>query len=456
MIQTIPIFSNKIEKSIDKRFSPKYFFLLHELNELEKHPNIKKIEKLVDIVEYIISGSYIPRYFETGTAYLRVSDIKTIELDLNPDNLVFVNENEIAIPGKIKTKEGDLVIGRTAVLGICSLINKLSSGFIISQHLTRLKPKLHLPTGYLATFLNSSLFKKQMEIASFGITRLELTHAQLREVKIPILNKRDMEKIDKLILLADRKHIEALNKIEEAKQIFEEEININQANTKEEKIYFINSDDLTDILTPKFYYPKYLNTLKQLRKKFKTVKLGDIADIKRGDEVGSENYKRYIDKQDSDIPFIRTSDLVNYEIDNYPDYYVDEEIYKELNQDLREEDILYTKDGKIGLSAIITREDKCIIASGIARMRAKKEVNPYYVFLILSTKIGLYQALQRTVIAATLPHLRPERLAEVEIPLIDPRTRNKISELVKGSFELKQEKKKLIKQALEVVENLIK
>lgn len=456
MIRTIPIYSNEIEKSIDKRFSPKYFFLLQELNELKKHSNIKKIEKLGDIVEYIISGSYIPKYFKTGTPYLRVSDIKTIELDLNPDNLAFVNENEIVIPKKIKTKEGDLVIGRTAVLGICSLINKLSSGFIVSQHLTRLKPKSHLPAGYLATFLNSGLFKKQMEIASFGITRLELTHAQLREVKIPILNKRDMEEIDRLILLADKKHIEALNKIEEAKQIFEEGININQADIEEEKIYFINSDDLTDILTPKFYYPKYLNTLKQLRKKFKTLKLGDIADIKQGNEVGSENYQKYIDKQDFDTPFIRTSDLVNYEIDNYPDYFIDEEIYKELNQDLREGDILYTKDGKIGLSAIMTSEDKCIIASGIARIRIKKDVDPYYVFLVLSTKIGLYQALQRTVIAATLPHLRPERLAEVEIPLIDLGIHNKISELVKGSFGLKQEKKKLIKQAIEVVENLLK
>lgn len=64
-------------------------------------------------------------------------------------------------------------------------------------------------------------------------------------------------------------------------------------------------------------------------------------------------------------------------------------------------------------------EDKCILASGISRLRIKKDISPHYVFLVLSTIIGLYQALQRTVIAATIPHLQSERLSEIEIPLID-------------------------------------
>jgi type I restriction enzyme S subunit len=181
-----------------------------------------------------------------------------------------------------------------------------------------------------------------------------------------------------------------------------------------------------------------------------------MAEIKRGDEVGSENYKKYIEKSDSDVPFIRTSDLVNYEVDNYPDYYIDEEIYKELNQDVKEGDILYTKDGKIGLTAMVTQEDKCILASGIARIRIKKDLDPYYVFLVLSTEIGLYQALQRVVTAATIPHLQSERLAELEIPLINPQKQKEISNLVKEAFELKAEKKKLIKEAINQVENLLK
>ena len=74
--------------------------------------------------------------------------------------------------------------------------------------------------------------------------------------------------------------------------------------------------------------------------------------------------------------------------------------------------------------------------------------------MVLSTKIGLYQALQRVVIATILPHLRPERLAEIEIPLINFQKQREISEIVREVFKLKAEKKKLIKQAMTMVENL--
>lgn len=186
------------------------------------------------------------------------------------------------------------------------------------------------------------------------------------------------------------------------------------------------------------------------------MKLGEIADIKRGDEVGSKNYRKYVDRKDSDVPFIRTSDLVNYEIDNYPDYYIDEGIYKELKQDLEEGDIIYTKDGKICLAAILTSEDKCILASGLVRIRVKKELNPYYVFLVLSTNIGYYQAMQRVVIVSTLQHLQLERLEETEIPVIDEQIYNQISQLVAEAFKLKTEKKKLFREVLTKVEELLK
>jgi type I restriction enzyme S subunit len=289
-----------------------------------------------------------------------------------------------------------------------------------------------------------------------GTVSRGINHPALKSIRIPKINSSEQKVITSKVRGVLQNHVLALSRIEQAKKLFEEALNINHQKINEEKTYSVNSADLTDIFTPKFYYPKYLNTLKALKKKFKTIELGEIADIKRGDEVGSENYRKYIDRKDPDIPFIRTSDLVNYEIDNYPDYYIDEEIYKELKQDLRAGDIIYTKDGKIGLSAILTAEDKCILASGLARIRIKKELDPYYAFLVLSTNISYYQAMQRVVIAATLPHLQQERLGEIEIPIINDQTQNKISQLVAEAFKLKAEKKKLFREALTTVEELLK
>jgi type I restriction enzyme S subunit len=446
--------------------------------EARHYINFVKIKHILEKCKYVtireiatLKGGYTPsaHFIEDCTRgiykncfpFIKSANIRRSILDLT--NLSFIDKEaqKILLKASI-VKPFDVLIAMTGTVGAIALVPSIINEANISQNVVRIRIKEEWKSKfspeYLVMMLNSSFGQIQIQGLLTSTNQKYLNQIEINKIKIPLLGElNEVIKIYKKIYFHEDN---AFIKISQAKQIFEEEININHKNIKEKKTYIVNSKELSDILLPKFYYPKYSNTLKELKKKFKTVKLGDIADIKRGDEVGSENYKKYIEKSDSDVPFVRTSDLVNYEIDNYPDYYIDEEIYKELNQDVKEGDILYTKDGKIGLTAIMTKEDKCILASGIARIRIRKDIdtdlNPYYVFLVLSTEIGLYQALQRTVIAATLPHLRPERLAEVEIPLVDPRGQNKISQLVKDAFKLKAEKKKLFHEALTKIEGLLK
>lgn len=135
----------------------------------------------------------------------------------------------------------------------------------------------------------------------------------------------------------------------------------------------------------------------------------------------------------------------------YPDFYIPNELYEETNQDLIPGDILYTKDGKISMSGILTPEDKVIIGSGVSRIRinhlAKEyNINPEYLFLILSLKeTGVYPAVRRTVVASTIPHLRINRLGEFEIPILDKNISKKLSNIVNEAFSLKDKNKKLIK-----------
>lgn len=216
----------------------------------------------------------------------------------------------------------------------------------------------------------------------------------------------------------------------------------------------------TNFWIPKHFSPYYKSVIDSMKnKKIKFIELHKIADCKKGDEVGSNNYIDFFDKSDTDIAFIRTGDLVNFHINQIPDKFVDEKIYIELNQDLQPNDILFTKDGKIGITAMVTKNDKVIISSGIERIRlnAKKcekeniYITPEYLFVVLSNKwIGYFQALRNTVIAATIPHLRENRLKDFEIPLLDKETVDKITKIVKKSFELKNESIKLDKEAIEL------
>ena len=112
----------------------------------------------------------------------------------------------------------------------------------------------------------------------------------------------------------------------------------------------------------------------------------------------------FFDRQDTDIPFLRTGDLVNFSVNQIPDKFVDISIYNELQQDLLPNDILFTKDGKIGITAMITKNDKVIISSGVSRIRVKQEaideygITPEYLFVVLSNKwTGYFQAIRNTI-----------------------------------------------------------
>lgn len=198
------------------------------------------------------------------------------------------------------------------------------------------------------------------------------------------------------------------------------------------------------MITPEYYNPLYVQTIVEIQKKNKCDLLGNIADFKTGDEVGSGNYKLYLDREETDVPFIRTTDVFNYDIDRYPDFFIEKEIYTEIGQDIQTNEILFSKDGKIGLTAMITDSDKCILGSGILRIIANEEkINPFYLFIALSIEqIGGYQAKQRTVVASTLSHLRSDRIADFVIPRV--KNEMEIIKLTEKAFKLKEESKSII------------
>ena len=200
----------------------------------------------------------------------------------------------------------------------------------------------------------------------------------------------------------------------------------------------------TNFWLPKHFSPYYTQAIDNVKSKHKIIKLGEIADFKKGSEPGSKNYINFIDRNGVDIPFVRTGDLVNFSVNQMPDNFVDESIFLQYKQDLREGDILFTKDGKIGITAMVTKNDKVMISSGILRIRLKPKatelygITPEYLFAVLSNKYtGYFQALRSTVIAATIPHLREKRIENFDIPIIDKKAIDKLTELVKESFELK-------------------
>lgn len=448
---------NDIQDEQYQRFDAKYYVVDDFFSRLSKKPEIK-IATLAELKEKIVSGSYIDTYTskEQGIPYLRVGDIKPFSFKENEDDFVYVSPE---VDEKIKIKENDILIARTQAtidkLGTASIADEYNANWATSQHTTRIRvDETKISPFYMLAYLNSKFFKVQTALASHGSTRVEFTHSQLNKVRVFIpeikLYSRIIEQV-KTVIAYNR---QANKLIEQAKKIFKQTIFLK--NTNANQPYFetdLSSLKAFDIWNATCHLPFFADNEKELKTKSQTVQLGEITNIKKGNEVGSNNYDVYINKTDTDYAFIRTSDIVNHEIDLFPDYFVSENIYNTVNQNLKEGDILFTKDGKIGQTAIVTQADKAIIASGIARIRIKKNdhgITPEYLFTVLSLKeTGYNPAIRRTVIGATIPHLREERLKQILIPILDKKTIDEITEKVKMAFELKTKSKGLINAVLD-------
>jgi len=215
-----------------------------------------------------------------------------------------------------------------------------------------------------------------------------------------------------------------------------------------------------NIFIPENYNPELKQKLIQLEKsgKYKLVTLGDlvnkgIVQIKRGNEIGSQYYGT------GPIPFVRTTDIVNWEIKIDPVKSVAEEIYNNYkkSQDVRENDILFVNDGTflIGRSAMVSKlDEKCIIQSHLRKIRLLQngELTPFYLFYLLNSKVVQEQIEKQTFVQATLSTLG-SRIMELVLPVPTDK-----AEIYKVSNEIKEiidTKCNIRKRTLFLIENSI-
>lgn len=189
------------------------------------------------------------------------------------------------------------------------------------------------------------------------------------------------------------------------------------------------------ILIPKYYDPDLLVAQRAAAESFELRSLGSIllpgsAGSRLGSWIRREHYGS------GEIPYVRTSDLVNWRV--RPDYKkgVSEEVYKSYKtiQDLKFEDILFVAHGTylVGTVAIVT-DPKMVLQDHVFRLRVNPEtgVCPYLLLAALSTNFVRRQVRARQFSADIIDKIG-ERHLELMVPLPkDPLIREMISQEVK-------------------------
>lgn len=401
--------------------------------------------------------SAIPRNSIGGKRYLYGRNIREGCVDFDPiSDDPYIYEEDYESFKRIHLKENDVLVPIVGTIGKSAIYKKEYIGEAgIPRHIARIrfKEKCDITPEYLSVFFRSKYGKIQLLSLTTGNIQPLLSLKNLKTVDVPIISKELIDKITQNEELANKYLIDSNKLLDEAQELFYSSLGFDIRKIKGDLCFETKSNEvfMNDSWAPSLYGTLYSNILIELKKNQKTSRLGDLIQKPfNGIEVGSENYIDYLDKEDGNVPFIRTSDIVNYSVDLYPDFYADYSEYDSMKNKIKEGDVIFTKDGKVGATGLIMKNDICILSSGIEILRLNQDaidlgLTPEYLFIVLKTKeVGYYEAIRRTVVASTIPHLRPEKMKEMEIPILSKEQIAKITELVKKAYDLKDKRTPLL------------
>jgi len=215
------------------------------------------------------------------------------------------------------------------------------------------------------------------------------------------------------------------------------------------------------VYIPRYYDPSISSDLHSISHTHDLLNIEQLVNdgvisFSTGNEIGKLAYGT------GDIPFVRTSDISNWEIKTTPKQGVSEDIYLEYaeSQDVQVGDILLVRDGTylIGTNCIITELDqKILYQSHILKIRIndKDRIDPLLLFIVLNSEIVQRQIRSFQFTADTIDTIG-NRFLELTIPI--PKDIGKKQILSKQINDLLDERDRgraFIKQAPVLMEEVL-
>ena len=209
---------------------------------------------------------------------------------------------------------------------------------------------------------------------------------------------------------------------------------------------FSTSYAITGRLDAEYYQPKY-DGLFALLDGLPTKRLGEIMDIRKSIEPGSEYYG------DEGVPFIRVSDVTKMGIDA-PSIKIPITTVPSIEKLYPKKDtILFSKDGSVGIAYKMEDDIDAVTSGALLHLRVKNTANvlPDYLTLVLNSEVVQLQA-ERDTNGAIIQHWKPGDIANVVIPILPSDVQSEIARKVQESFSLRRQAEKLIETAVRAVE----
>ncbi len=393
-------------------------------------------------------------YVKQGVPFIRSEQLKSFFLDLSL-NPVFIPIKAHNIMARSKILKGDILLAIVgATTGQCALINNIDEANC-NQAVAIIRPKKMINRNYLTTAINSAATQSQIQRIGSGGARVNIDLNEVRGLKIPVPKDKFQEYIDKLVDSAFKLRQQADQEYKQAQQILENKLELDKVNLQDQAAFWRWSDeiDVFKRLDPNYYQEKNCVIQRLLNGKLYTVNILKelTTGIQKGIEVGHTEYR------DSGIPFLRVANISERGIDLSNCNYIRPLLFEELKKNFKvnEGDVLFSKDGTIGISLVFEENFDCVTSSGILRMRIdENKIDKYYLTLLLNSTIAKLQILKDTS-GAIIQHFNIDKVKELKIPLLPSPIQDKISSLVRSSLKKHKQSKEQLEKAKKYIEDLI-
>ena len=379
--------------------------------------------------------------------------------------------------------KGDVIVSSIeGSLDSCALVTDEYDRALCSTGFYVLKSHQHNPETLLTLF-KSLLIQNLMKKGCSGTILTAIGKSEFEKIPIPLIRQEVQDEIAKHVKKSFELRMEAMQLLENAKLTVENiietgggnlliynELQLRAFEEWNQAVWLLfteigitsnidvkapigstykklsNSFLKSGRLDAEYYQPKYDHLFSEL-KRFKTKTIRQIATLSKSIEPGSDAYC------EKGIPFIRVADLSKFGLSE-PAVYLNKLEFKDTIRP-QKDTILLSKDGSVGIAYKMEEPIDVITSGAIIHLNiTDKDVLPDYLTLVLNSSVVKLQA-ERDAGGSIIQHWKPSEIEDVIIPILPTSEQVTISKMLQQSFTLRKESKRLLQEAIQIVETAI-
>lgn len=434
-------FSRKLGAIVGNVFIPKYYdpTVDGRLEALRETRALYTLGELIDDGHITVQSGHEVGKMAYGTGripFVRTSDLANWETKTDPKQGVSPAVYH-AYSSRQNVRANDILFVRdgTYLIGTCAMVTDADTPMLYQSHVLRLRISDTSPVSpaLVLTALSSPIVKRQIRARQFTADIIDTIGNRYRELMLPVpLDRSERSRIERraMSLVTERVQLrEELRRIPYWAQGLTSSLGetplIDEGSVEELRNlgFTLRVTALVgNVLIPKYYDPTLSEELGSLRSDYDLLSVNELVEaglleVATGIEVGKMAYGT------GPVPFIRTSDMSNWELKGDPKQRVAESYYRALHPrtDVKPNDIFVVRDGTylVGTSGIVgARDSRVLYCGGLYKLRSAEpdRLDPYLLLAMLNTPVVRRQMKSKQFTRDIIDTLG-RRLLEVVVPI---------------------------------------